>query len=138
MPYPEDFADQLARLRMMAKGDDKWDLSDNDRAAIQAVLDERDTLANLAGLGWAFMNEGSQLQTFRFRGALDAWKAQERSPLMEAQEAATQRAVEAFGGDGSDPRNCTCQDWTMDHTEEEWPADQHHPDCPHGDAKETP
>lgn len=45
---PESFAEQLSRLRQMAAGDDTWDLSDNDTAAIRAVLDSHARL--LAGL----------------------------------------------------------------------------------------
>lgn len=38
-PMAESWKDQLSRVRMMANGDPKWDLSDNDIAAIKAVLD---------------------------------------------------------------------------------------------------
>jgi hypothetical protein len=34
----EAFEEQMARMRMMANGGDKWDLSPNDRAALVAVL----------------------------------------------------------------------------------------------------
>jgi hypothetical protein len=34
----ETFEEQLDRLNLMADGDSQWDLSDNDRAAIKAVL----------------------------------------------------------------------------------------------------
>lgn len=42
----EEKTDQLARLALMAdeKRGSKWDLSDNDRAAIEMVLEERDAL----------------------------------------------------------------------------------------------
>ena len=35
----ESFADQIARLELMASGDPTWDLSDNDKAAIRALLE---------------------------------------------------------------------------------------------------
>ena len=35
----ESFADKIARLELMADGDPTWDLSDNDRAAIRALLE---------------------------------------------------------------------------------------------------
>ncbi len=35
----ESFSDQIARLELMADGDPTWDLSDNDRAAIRALLE---------------------------------------------------------------------------------------------------
>jgi hypothetical protein len=35
----ETFADQIARLESMADGDATWDLSNNDRAAIRAILE---------------------------------------------------------------------------------------------------
>lgn len=34
----ESFEDQVSRLRMMASGNSKWDLSDNDIEAIKAAL----------------------------------------------------------------------------------------------------
>ncbi len=34
----ESWAEQVTRLRLMAKGDPKWDLSPNDQAAIAAAL----------------------------------------------------------------------------------------------------
>jgi hypothetical protein len=39
MSDAESFADQIARLELMADGDPTWDLSDNDRAAIRALLE---------------------------------------------------------------------------------------------------
>ena len=36
----ETFDDQFSRLELMADGDPTWDLSENDRAAIRAVLAE--------------------------------------------------------------------------------------------------
>jgi hypothetical protein len=46
MNPPESFREQLSRLEQMAKDDDgeTWDLSNNDQAAIRAVLAERATL----------------------------------------------------------------------------------------------
>ena len=41
---PETFAEQLSRLRQMAAGDDTWDLSDADQAAIAAVLESHAAL----------------------------------------------------------------------------------------------
>lgn len=38
----ESWEDQLSRVRMMAGGGETWDLSDNDRAALQAVLQRVD------------------------------------------------------------------------------------------------
>lgn len=35
----ESFAEQLSRIELMAEGDPTWDLSDNDTAALKAVLD---------------------------------------------------------------------------------------------------
>ena len=35
----ETFAEQIERLELMADGDPQWDLSDNDRAAIRALLE---------------------------------------------------------------------------------------------------
>ena|SRR5580658_5807749 len=35
----ETFAEQISRLELMADGDPQWDLSDNDRAAIRALLE---------------------------------------------------------------------------------------------------
>jgi hypothetical protein len=40
----ETFQEQLARVEMMAEGHDTWDLSDNDTAALKAVLAERSDL----------------------------------------------------------------------------------------------
>ena len=40
----ETFDDQIDRLRLMARGNPKWDLSDNDRAAIKAALDRIEEL----------------------------------------------------------------------------------------------
>ncbi len=40
----ESLADQVARLRLMALGDPKWDLSPNDQAAITAALDKLSAL----------------------------------------------------------------------------------------------
>jgi hypothetical protein len=40
----EDWADQVARLQLMAGGDQKWDLSPNDQAAIGRALDKVRTL----------------------------------------------------------------------------------------------
>lgn len=40
----ESWADQVARLRLMALGDPKWDLSPNDQAAITAALDKLSAL----------------------------------------------------------------------------------------------
>lgn len=37
----ESFDDQLARVNLMTREDSKWDLSDNDRDAIKAVLADR-------------------------------------------------------------------------------------------------
>lgn len=37
----ETYDEQIARVEMMAAGDNKWDLSDNDLAALRAVLKER-------------------------------------------------------------------------------------------------
>jgi hypothetical protein len=34
----ESLGEQLSRVSLMAKGDDQWDLSDNDCAALTAVL----------------------------------------------------------------------------------------------------
>lgn len=45
-----DFADQLARLRMMAQEDPTWDLSPNDRAAITAVLARYEALNGIVRL----------------------------------------------------------------------------------------
>jgi hypothetical protein len=39
MSEPETFAEQIERLELMADGDSQWDLSDNDRAAIRALLE---------------------------------------------------------------------------------------------------
>jgi hypothetical protein len=48
MEKAESFADQLGRLELMADPDDaKWDLSDNDRAAIRALLKRRERLEEL-------------------------------------------------------------------------------------------
>jgi hypothetical protein len=45
MSRRESFREQLSRLEQMAEDDgDTWDLSENDQAAIRAVLVERDTL----------------------------------------------------------------------------------------------
>ncbi len=35
----ETFDEQIQRLELMANGDAAWDLSDNDRAAIRALLE---------------------------------------------------------------------------------------------------
>jgi hypothetical protein len=35
----ESFAEQIERLELMADGDPQWDLSDNDCAAIRALLE---------------------------------------------------------------------------------------------------
>jgi len=40
----ESFAEQLERVQLMASGDHKWDLSDNDMAALRALLDEVEKL----------------------------------------------------------------------------------------------
>jgi hypothetical protein len=39
MSDPETFAEQIERLELMAEGDPQWNLSDNDRAAIHALLE---------------------------------------------------------------------------------------------------
>jgi hypothetical protein len=44
MSEPESFRDQLSRVGQMADDDSEWDLSEHDRAALGAVLIERDTL----------------------------------------------------------------------------------------------
>lgn len=36
--------DAISRLRLMADGNPKWDLSDNDRAAIKILLEENEKL----------------------------------------------------------------------------------------------
>ena len=36
----ETFVEQIARLELMAAGDAQWDLSDNDQAAIRALLEK--------------------------------------------------------------------------------------------------
>jgi hypothetical protein len=41
---PEPFDEQLSRVRLMASGAPTWDLSENDLAALQAVLEDRDRL----------------------------------------------------------------------------------------------
>ena len=40
----ESHDEQLSRVRMMAEGNDTWDLSENDCAALKMVLRERDAL----------------------------------------------------------------------------------------------
>jgi hypothetical protein len=40
----ENAREQMGRLRLMAVGDEKWDLSDNDCAAVQYALDRIATL----------------------------------------------------------------------------------------------
>lgn len=47
----EDWDESLSRVRMMAEGDPKWDLSPNDRAALQAVLDRVDALSDSVYFG---------------------------------------------------------------------------------------
>lgn len=42
----ESFKGQLARLELMSRGDDSWDLSDNDQAALKAVLESHSVLLN--------------------------------------------------------------------------------------------
>lgn len=44
----ETFKEQLGRLQLMASGDEKWDLSDNDCAAIAALLQEWKRADNIA------------------------------------------------------------------------------------------
>ncbi len=36
---PETYEEQLSRVQLMASGDPTWDLSENDMAALNAVLD---------------------------------------------------------------------------------------------------
>ena len=43
----ETFAEQVERVEGMAAGDPTWDLSDNDQAALKAVLDELARLREL-------------------------------------------------------------------------------------------
>src|SRR4030095_2087671 len=46
MDTPETLSEQMSRVQMMASDDgDTWDLSDNDRAALKAVLAESRRLA---------------------------------------------------------------------------------------------
>ena len=48
---PESWVEQLSRVRMMADGNDAWDLSDSDIAALQAVLARLEALeAGIASL----------------------------------------------------------------------------------------
>lgn len=44
--YAETFKEQLDRVRQMANGSPKWDLSDNDRAALLAVYESHDRRSN--------------------------------------------------------------------------------------------
>lgn len=43
-PSGESLSDQLSRVRLMTTGDETWDLSDNDLAALGAVLATRQAL----------------------------------------------------------------------------------------------
>jgi hypothetical protein len=73
----EDYPDQLARLRLMAT-DDKWDLSDNDRAAIKAVLAEREALTTLAHAARMLVGH-PEMEYYRTRcaEALRRWEEKE-------------------------------------------------------------
>lgn len=50
-PNQESFADQISRVRGMAAGGETWDLSDNDRAALNTVLEVLDKTHTLRPAG---------------------------------------------------------------------------------------
>jgi len=54
----ESWPDQIARLRLMAAGDGDWDLSPNDRAAIQAALDKLAETSPEAAMPWGDVEDG--------------------------------------------------------------------------------
>lgn len=55
----ESFEDQLSRVEQMATGDPTWDLSDNDIAALQAVLSDRRKLLMITKSAPACACEGT-------------------------------------------------------------------------------
>lgn len=54
MSEPETYSEQLERVKLMASGDPTWDLSENDIAALKAVLARAE--------GWDDPNHGAPIE----------------------------------------------------------------------------
>lgn len=107
----ESFDEQVSRVRLMASGEPTWDLSDNDRAALQAVLD-----------ALATTTPSPSCETCGGEGEVDNWVGAYPCPACTSPACETcggRSLVPRWDGIGGDYRDIPCPDCTPAADEDE-------------------